>query len=123
MLDHLGLLQPFQPPIPAQPWADLPAVLDLAHYDNVSIKVSGACTLSHEPFPFADIWPPIEEVIAAFGLQRCMWGTDWTRAIEVVTAADAVRAFTQTDRLSDSDRAQLMGETAATVYNWRPRSL
>ena len=55
VIDHLGLQQPFEPPAPALPFADLPKVLALAAHDNIAIKISGACTLSHEPFPYRDI--------------------------------------------------------------------
>src|SRR5882672_5818788 len=30
VIDHMGILQPSMPPAPAEPWADLPKVLDLA---------------------------------------------------------------------------------------------
>ena len=50
VLDHLGLRQPFEPPPPPDPFADLPKVLALAQYDNVAIKITGACTLSHQAF-------------------------------------------------------------------------
>ena len=80
VIDHLGLLQPARPPVPADVWADLPKLLALAQYANVRVKVSGACTMSHQPFPYDDIWDPVLRVIDAFGLDRCMWGTDWTRA-------------------------------------------
>src|ERR1700737_310019 len=43
VIDHLGLQQPFQPPAPAQPFADLPKVLALAAHNNIAIKISGAC--------------------------------------------------------------------------------
>ena len=85
MIDHLGLLQPFRPPVPADVWADLPKLLDLARFPNVRVKVSGACTMSHQPFPYDDIWQPVLRVIDAFGLDRCMWGTDWTRTIKMLT--------------------------------------
>src|SRR5579871_4281331 len=52
VIDHLGLPQPFEPPVPAEPWAELPKVLELASFGNVRIKISGACTLSHEAFPY-----------------------------------------------------------------------
>src|ERR1700744_1789483 len=58
ILDHLGILQPRVPPAPAEPWADLPKVLELAKRRNVVIKISGACTLSRESYPFPDIWDP-----------------------------------------------------------------
>ena len=35
-------------------------------------------------------------------------------------ACDAVAAFRDTDRLSDADKAQLMGGTLARVYGWEP---
>ncbi len=118
VIDHLGLLQPYKPPIPADPWAELPSLLALAAYDNVRVKISGACTMSHEPFPYNDIWGPVLRIIDAFGLDRCMWGTDWTRTIGLLTYEQGVAPFRETNRLSDSDRARLMGGTLEKVYKW-----
>jgi hypothetical protein len=42
-------------------------------------------------------------VFDAWGFERCLWGTDWTRAFAVVNYEQAVEAFRRTDRLSDSD--------------------
>jgi predicted TIM-barrel fold metal-dependent hydrolase len=120
ILDHLGLMQPRPPPAPPQPWADLPQVLELATRPNAVIKVSGACTLSQQPYPFPDIWEPLARVFDAWGFERCLWGTDWTRAFAVVNYAQAVEPFRQTDRLSDSERALLMGGACAKVYGWSP---
>jgi len=120
VLDHLGLLQPFAPPPPAQPFADLPLVLALAARPNLAIKITGACTLSHAPFPYLDLWEPLARIFAAFGLERCLWGTDWTRAVALVTYAQGVEAFRVTDRLSDSDRATLMGGALTRIYKWAP---
>jgi predicted TIM-barrel fold metal-dependent hydrolase len=120
VIDHLGLQQPFEPPAPPEPWADLPSVLALAAQPNVAIKISGACTLSHEPFPYPDIWEPLGKMFDAFGLDRCIWGTDWTRATGLLTYEQGVEAFRVTDRLSDSDRASLMGGTLTRIYKWAP---
>jgi L-fuconolactonase len=119
-IDHLGLQQPFEPPPPVEPFADLPKVLALAAHENIAVKISGACTLSHEPFPYKDLWEPLGRIFEAFGFDRCMWGTDWTRAVGLLTYEQGVEAFRVTDRLSDSDRAALMGETLQRVYNWSP---
>ena len=62
VIDHLGLQQPFAPPAPAQPWADLPKLLALGRRENIAIKITGACTLSHQPFPYNDIWDPLARV-------------------------------------------------------------
>jgi L-fuconolactonase len=120
VIDHLGLQQPFEPPAPPEPWADLPKVLALGAHNNIAIKISGACTLAHEPFPYTDIWDPLCRIFDAFGFDRCMWGTDWTRAVKSLTYKQGVEAFRVTDRLSDSDRAALMGETLTRVYDWSP---
>ena len=120
ILDHLGILQPGVPPAPTAPWADLPQVLALAKRPNVVIKVSGACTLSREPYPFADIWDPLARVFDAWGFERCLWGTDWTRAAAVVSYEQGVEPFRVTDRLSESERAMLMGGACAKAYGWSP---
>jgi predicted TIM-barrel fold metal-dependent hydrolase len=120
VIDHLGLQQPFEPPAPAEPWAELPKLLALAAHDNIVVKISGACTLSHQPFPYKDIWDPLGRIFDAFGFDRCMWGTDWTRAVGLLTYKQGVEAFRVTDRLSDSDRAALMGHTLQKVYDWAP---
>ena len=120
VIDHLGLQQPFEPPPPARPFADLPKLLKLAAHDNVRVKISGACTLSHEPFPYKDLWGPLGRIFDAFGFDRCMWGTDWTRAVALLTYKQGVEAFRVTDRLSESDRIALMGETLKRVYKWAP---
>ena len=121
IIDHLGILQPRTPPAPPQPWADLPKVLELAKRKNLVIKVSGACTLSKQPYPFADIWDPLARIFDAWGFERCLWGTDWTRANAVVNYEQAVKPFLETDRLSDSERAMLMGGACAKAYRWEPK--
>ena len=120
ILDHLCLTQPRTPPAPAQPWADLPKVLELAKRKNAVIKVSGACTLSQKPYPFPDIWDPLARVFDAWGFERCLWGTDWTRAFAVVNYEQAVEPFRLTDRLTASERAMLMGGATARAYGWSP---
>jgi L-fuconolactonase len=121
IIDHLGLLQPRTPPAPPQPWADLSKLLELAKRPNAVVKVSGACTLSREPYPFADIWDPLARVFDAWGFDRCLWGTDWTRAFAVVNYEQAVEPFRRTDRLSASERAMLMGGACTKAYGWSPK--
>jgi L-fuconolactonase len=119
VIDHLGLQQPFALPAPAEPFGELSSVLAFAELPNVNIKISGACTLSQQPFPYNDIWDPLARIFDAFDMNRCMWGTDWTRAVALLTYKDGVEAFRVTDRLSDTDRAALMGGTLQEVYGWK----
>jgi predicted TIM-barrel fold metal-dependent hydrolase len=119
VIDHAGLQRPFEPP-PAQPFNDPPKVLALAAHPNIAIKITGACTLSHAPFPYPDIGDPLRRIFDAFGLGRCLSGTDWTRAVALLTYEQGVQAFRVTDSPSDTGRAALMGGSLTRVYNWAP---
>lgn len=120
VVDHVGLTQPHVPPVPSEPFSDLANVISLAAYENVAIKISGACTLSHYPFPYPDIWEPLSKIFNAFGLERCMWGTDWTRAVRLLTYKQGVEAFRIANCLTYSERSELMGGSLIKIYNWSP---
>ena len=120
VIDHLGLKQPFEPPAPPEPFADLPDLLALAECDNVVVKITGACTLSHASFPYDDIWDPLSRIFEAFGIDRCLWGTDWTRAVNLISYEQGVEPFRRTGRLTEGERAELMGGTLQRVYGWSP---
>ncbi len=120
VIDHLGQPTVFHPPVPPAPFADLPKLLNLAQYPNVTVKITGVCTYSTAGHPYPDIWEPLGRVFDAFGLERCLWGTDWTRAVNLLTYQQGVTPFLETDRLSDDERAALMGGNLSRVYGWAP---
>jgi L-fuconolactonase len=68
-----------------------------------------------------DIWDTLARVLDAWGFDRCLWGTDGTRAYAVVNYEQAIEPFPKTDRLSDSERAMLMGGACAKAYRWPPK--
>jgi L-fuconolactonase len=88
--------------------------------ENVSIKISGAGTLAQTPFPYPDIWEPLDRIITAFGIERCLWGTDWTRAIEFLSYRQGVDSFRLNDRFSPGDLDLLMGANVERIYRWTP---
>ena len=61
-----------------------------------------------------------EKIFNAFGLDRCMWGTDWTRAVDLLTYEQGVEAFRVTDALSESEKSTLMGGSLTKIYGWEP---
>jgi L-fuconolactonase len=121
VIDHLGLPQTYLRE-DEDVWLDLPKVLKLAELPNVRIKLTGAGTMSSQPFPFEDLWDRLLPIIDAYGTDRCMWGTDWTRALKYLNYEQAVEYFRTSPRLSDSDRAMLMGGTVEQTYGWTPAS-
>ena len=120
VLDHLATFQPRSRPVPADVWSGLPKILELARRPNAVIKVSGACTMSREDFPYRDIWEPLKRVFEAWGFERCLWGTDWTRTYDLVKYDQGVEPFRMM-ALSDSERAMLMGGATAKTYGWTPK--
>ena len=121
ILDHMGLLQPHAPPAPPEPFAELPEGARPRQRARMrSIKISGACTLSRAGYPYPDIWDPLGRIFDAWGIERCLWGTDWTRTAALLSYRQAVDPFRLTDRITDGERAILMGGACAKVYGWTP---
>jgi len=53
------------------------ALLGLARFDRVAVKLSGFAKFSAEPYPFADTRPFVRALAEAFTLDRCLWASDW----------------------------------------------
>jgi predicted TIM-barrel fold metal-dependent hydrolase len=130
IVDHLGLHQPPYLPVGDQPWGELDRLLDLAELPNVAVKLSGAPTLARTPYPFPDIWPHLDRVIDAFGVRRCMWGTDQHRVAGRLHGLDPVPRYPGhhsyaeglhylLDRtgLSPAEKTEIFGGTARRLLN------
>jgi predicted TIM-barrel fold metal-dependent hydrolase len=53
------------------------AVLDLGRTGNAAVKLSAPFRLSERPDDFSDLDPFVETLVAAFGIENCIWGSDW----------------------------------------------
>ncbi|MEO7244854.1 MAG: amidohydrolase family protein [Rubrivivax sp.] len=53
------------------------AVLALANRGRTWLKLSGPFRFSRQPWPHADTDIYAQRLVAAFGPQRCIWGSDW----------------------------------------------
>lgn len=121
VLDHLS-----KPPIAwgeLQPWASL--IRRLAAEPNVFCKLSGMVTeADHGNWAVTDLRPYADVVIEAFGPSRVMFGSDWPVCLlassyqEVVTTAETLTAA-----LTDAERAEVFGGTAARAYRLRKEDL
>lgn len=122
IIDHLGLglAPPTKGPAPQEPFANLDAVLDLARYDNVYLKLTGVPSLSREVFPFRDIWPAVRTSVDAFGAERVMWGTDFTRTAALHSYWDATHYLTAMDAFDDEQLRWLYGGTLRRALRWAP---
>ena len=114
VLDHCGV-----PDVRARaldPWrADLAA---LAAYPNVACKISGLVAYA-EPagWTLDDLRPFVDHVIAVFGWDRVVWGSDWPVC---TLTADLGRWVAATHALlagtSDEEREKLWHRNAVRLY-------
>jgi L-fuconolactonase len=114
VLDHLG-----KPPIAAgtlEPWAA--DVRALAALPNTVCKLSGLVTEADwATWTVADLRPYADTVLAAFGPDRVMFGSDWpvsTLAADYAEVLDAARALTA--GLSGTEQDAVFRATATRVY-------
>lgn len=118
VVDHLGLPQPPLMKVDDDLFSGMPDLLALAAHPNVAVKVSGAPTLSRERYPFNDIWPNVHRILAAFGVERAMWGSDFTRVAELHDYQEALDFVRETSELSPADKEQLLVRTTREVFRW-----
>jgi L-fuconolactonase len=112
VLDHLG-----GPPIePGQesagPWE--PVIRDLAALPNVACKLSGM----HTELPSAaDLRPCYETVLAAFGPDRLMFGSDWPVSTLAATYGQVCGLYQElTAQLSVPERDTIFDRAARRAY-------
>jgi L-fuconolactonase len=138
VLDHFGLPQPPSYRRDCPPWSQLPDVLALARYPNLSLKVCGAPALSETSFPYSDVWRNVvSRVLEAYGSSRLAWASDisrfrgreWSRSTQGVQLdypgahnyMESLAFFLYSDELSDADKRNILGATARRILNWYPR--
>lgn len=130
IIDHIGVSQtPYSPPR-AEPWDRLPDLLALARYPNVHVKLCGAPLMSTGDYPYDDVWPYLDRVFAAFGADRILWASDYTRLREAklprggtvrrrgMLYSDCLNFLLESDRLSTADKRKIFGATARRVLTW-----
>ena len=110
-----------KPPIAAngwQPWADL--IADVASHPNVCCKLSGLVTEAGPRWTPDVLRRYVDHLIACFGTERLLWGSDWP---VLNLAGDYKRWVSATDSLLGSlslaQRSAVLGENARSFYALR----
>jgi predicted TIM-barrel fold metal-dependent hydrolase len=99
-------------------YANLGEMLALARLPNVAVKLSGAPSTSTQPYPYKNVHKYLQQIIEAFGPERCFWGTDITRM--PCTYRQCVTMFTEEmPWLKGRDLEQVMGQAFVTWLGWK----
>jgi predicted TIM-barrel fold metal-dependent hydrolase len=113
VLDHMA----FPDAVAGVDAAAFRALLKLALFENVHVKVSGYHHFSRQPYPYADGAPLFRGVVEHFGAERLIWGSDFPH---VLLKCGYRRALALHERVhADLDRtalARIQGENAERVY-------
>jgi L-fuconolactonase len=96
-------------------WAD--GMSRLADETSGCCKFSGIVTEAGDGWTIDDLRPFAEHVLSAFGAERVMWGSDWPVCRLQAEYSDWHEiAQDLTQDLSEPDRAEIFGGTAARFY-------
>ena len=92
-------------------------ITSLAERPNIVCKLSGLVTEAAPDWQIADLWKAVDHVLACFGPQRLLWGSDWP----VVNLAGGYEkwfaaAETLLADLSADEKAAIFGSNAARIY-------
>jgi len=119
LVDHCGRpnLSPHADGL-AQP--GFQALLNFGRSHDAVIKLSGLAKFSQEAYPFADTRPYMEALIKAFGLERCVWASDWPylKATSRLDYGPMIKLLEE--QLSLSERAQLFWHSPKQLFGFEP---
>lgn len=135
IIDHIGVAQHPVSPAETMSWGPLEDLLQLAKYPNVYVKLCGAPLLSGQNYPYADVWPNLHRVFEAFGYERVMWGSDYTRLRIAdrpigerprrrgICYAENLNYILHSDQLTHEQKALVLGGNARRLFNLPPVAL
>jgi predicted TIM-barrel fold metal-dependent hydrolase len=94
-------------------------VLSLGKEGRAVVKLSGFYRVSRQQSGFTDLDPFVEKLIAAFGVDRCIWGSDWPFINTAVRPRYADLLAPLTRWLPDgADRAKVLAHNAARLFKF-----
>ncbi len=95
------------------------ALLSLAKTRRASVKLSGIAKFSQQDYPYQDAWPFVRALVDAFGLDNCMWGSDWP-FLRAPSRVDYGPLLTLVDQLfpSETDRHKLLWQTPSRLFGF-----
>lgn len=92
---------------------------ELGRSGRAVIKLSGLAKFSRTVFPYEDTWPYVRALVDAFGIDRCLWGSDWP-FLRAPERMDYGPLLSLVDRLfpDPRDRSKLLWETPMRLFGF-----
>jgi predicted TIM-barrel fold metal-dependent hydrolase len=128
IVDHLGMGMPPATPLTDSMFGNVPDLIELARFPQVAVKFSGVAALSHQSYPFADLWPALHQIIDAFGPERLMWGSDYTRVTGRwlhprhpegrLDYGELLNFLRYTNEVSEADKEVMLSGAVRRWFDW-----
>lgn len=95
----------------------LEALLALARYPKLFVKISHTWSLSKQSYPWLDAQELVKRLYGTFGPSRLMWGTDWPIAKERASYAQRLTVVRDAmDFLNPDDKQWMLSRTVARAW-------
>lgn len=90
----------------------------LAKQSNIYAKLTSGTHGSSRVYPHVDMHDPLNRVIAAFGPERCVWGSNFPNALwsKGTTYAQNLHLFVKELGLTLPEKADILGGTAMSLW-------
>ncbi len=98
--------------------AEVEEVIALAAYPNLYAKVTNVVTGSQEAYPCRDMYEMTRRIIAAYGPDRCIWGSDFPCELWIpkTDLAGHIRIFTDELGLDATAQRAILETTARRLW-------
>jgi L-fuconolactonase len=113
LVSHLGLPPAAEhAPDEAAARRALGAVLGLARFGGVRVKLSGfyALTTPGYDYPHRAAWPYAAALLARFGAERLLWGSDFSPSLEWLSFPQTFSLLAHMPFLKDGEQRRIEGE-------------
>ncbi len=112
LISHLGLPPAVSEP-PIQQFAEhaLAGPLALAQFPGPRVKLSGfyALTTPSHDYPHMSAWPYVKCLQTAFGVERLLWGSDYSPCLDSLSFPQTLTMFRKMPFFSTGDCDQIEG--------------
>jgi predicted TIM-barrel fold metal-dependent hydrolase len=98
--------------------AGFQALLQLGRSHEAVVKLSGYAKFSQEAYPFVDTRPYIDALVGAFGLEKCVWASDWPylKASSRLDYGPMIKLWES--QFSLSERSQMFWKTPKKLFGF-----
>jgi L-fuconolactonase len=111
LISHLGLpIISTDDPVGGNIAIHLNSVKQLSDFRNVYLKLSGFYALEPKTplFPYLSLNPYLEYIVANFAVERLIWGSDFTPALDSVDFAQTFKHFSMLAFLSPTQISKIL---------------